>query len=93
MLPIGMSQELNVSKVKIFCPRCEDVYVPRGQRHPLATKAKGCEAGASLDGAYFGGPSFVHMFLMDEVDKNAILIPSKPEEFIPKLYGFKIHQN
>ena len=59
-----MSHELNYSKVKIYCPKCEDVYVPRGQRHPLATNGKGCLTSSSLDGAYFGGESFVHYFLI-----------------------------
>ena len=30
VLPIGMSSELNISKVKIYCPKCEDIFVPKG---------------------------------------------------------------
>jgi len=29
VLPIGMSEELKISRVKVFCPRCEDVYIPK----------------------------------------------------------------
>jgi len=41
VLPIGLSEELSTSRVKIFCPRCQEVYVPR-QKH------------LDIDGAYFG---------------------------------------
>ena len=41
VLPIGLSEELSTSRVKIYCPRCQEVYVPR-QKH------------LDIDGAYFG---------------------------------------
>lgn len=41
MLPIGLSEELSTSRVKTYCPRCQEVYVPR-QKH------------LDIDGAYFG---------------------------------------
>ena len=28
VLPIGLSVQLSHSKVKVYCPTCEDVYVP-----------------------------------------------------------------
>jgi len=28
-LPIGMSEDLRTSRVKVYCPRCEDVYIPK----------------------------------------------------------------
>jgi hypothetical protein len=37
------------STVKLFCPRCEDVYYPRSKYH------------GNLDGAYFG-TTFAHLF-------------------------------
>jgi casein kinase II subunit beta len=40
-LPIGLSEELSTSRVKTYCPRCQEVYVPR-QKH------------LDIDGAYFG---------------------------------------
>jgi casein kinase II subunit beta len=49
VLPLGMSEDLSISRVKIYCPRCEDVYVPRIRF-------------VDIDGAYFGG-SFPHIFL------------------------------
>jgi len=44
-----MSEELRTSRVKIYCPRCEDVYIPK----------KKCQ---DVDGAYFGC-SFPHVIL------------------------------
>merc|ERR1719473_1565884 len=41
VLPVGMSEELRTSRVKVFCPRCQEVYIPK----------KKCP---DVDGAYFG---------------------------------------
>jgi len=45
-----MSEKLRSGRVKVYCPRCEEVYIPQ-------TKF-------NLDGAFFG-PSLVHMFLAE----------------------------
>ena len=50
LLPHGMSEKLRQGRVKVYCPRCEEVYIPH-------TKF-------NLDGAFFG-PSLVHMFLAE----------------------------
>ncbi|KAM3139753.1 hypothetical protein pb186bvf_008211 [Paramecium bursaria] len=49
VLPLGLSHELRTSRVKIFCPRCQDVYSPKKQM-------------SDVDGSYFGN-SFPHVFL------------------------------
>jgi len=49
VLPIGLSEELSTSRVKTYCPRCQEVYVPK-QKH------------LDIDGAYFG-TSFPHVYL------------------------------
>jgi casein kinase II subunit beta len=49
VLPIGVSEELSTSRVKVYCPRCQDVYIPRQKQ-------------LDIDGAYFGN-SFPHVFL------------------------------
>ncbi|CDW84678.1 casein kinase beta subunit 1-1 [Stylonychia lemnae] len=85
VLPIGLSDELSVSKVKIFCPKCEDVFVPKGQRSAHATNTKGCRL--NLDGAYFG-TSFPSIFLMNSLKDVPEL---GPQPFIPTIYGFRIH--
>jgi casein kinase II subunit beta len=41
VLPIAMSEDLSISRVKVFCPKCEEVYVPRNRF-------------VDIDGAYFG---------------------------------------
>jgi casein kinase II subunit beta len=48
VVPIAMSEDLSISRVKIFCPRCEEVYVPRIRF-------------VDIDGAYFGC-SFPNIF-------------------------------
>merc|ERR1712151_1138484 len=48
VLPSGQSEELRAAKVKIFCPKCEQVYLPK-------SKYK------ELDGVYFG-MSFPQIF-------------------------------
>merc|ERR1711972_864416 len=49
VLPIGVSEDLRSQQVKVFCPKCEQVYSPK-------SKYK------ELDGAYFG-TSFPQIFL------------------------------
>ncbi|KAJ7944662.1 Casein kinase II subunit beta [Quillaja saponaria] len=49
-LPVGQSDIPRSSTVKIYCPRCEDVYYPRSKYQ-------------DIDGAYFG-TTFPHLFLM-----------------------------
>ncbi len=49
VLPIGMSEDLSISRVKVYCPKCQEVYIPRLRF-------------VDVDGAYFGC-SFPHIFL------------------------------
>lgn len=63
--------------VKLYCPKCCDVYTPKSSKHH------------HIDGSYFG-TGFPHMFFMVYPEHR----PSKSEkEFIPRLYGFKIHSS
>ena len=83
VLPIGLSVQLNHSKVKVYCDSCKDVYVPIGQRSPFTKRCK-----ALVDGAYFGGPSFPHILLM-----NSPVVSIEKKEmktFEPKIWGFKV---
>eukprot|EP01017_Pseudomicrothorax_dubius_P028635 TRINITY_DN3412_c0_g1_i4.p1 TRINITY_DN3412_c0_g1~~TRINITY_DN3412_c0_g1_i4.p1 ORF type:complete len:275 (+),score=37.30 TRINITY_DN3412_c0_g1_i4:65-889(+) len=54
VLPVGLSEELRTSRVKVFCPRCEDIFIPK----------KKCP---DVDGAYFGC-SFPMFFLQTYPD-------------------------
>lgn len=48
VLPVGLSDKVRTSRVKIFCPKCDEVYVPHNKTR--------------LDGASFG-TSIALMFL------------------------------
>ncbi|TMX05683.1 hypothetical protein EJD97_010089 [Solanum chilense] len=75
-LPVGQSDIPRSSTVKIYCPKCEDIYYPR-------SKYQG-----NIDGAYFG-TTFPHLFLMT----YGHLKPQKPtQNYIPRVFGFKIHR-
>lgn len=47
-LPVGMTDKVRTSRVKIYCPKCEEIYVPHSKTR--------------LDGASFG-TSIAQMFL------------------------------
>jgi casein kinase II subunit beta len=82
VLPIGMSEDIRTSRVKVYCPRCEDVYMPK-KKYP------------DVDGAYFGC-SFPHILLMvhqESIQTYEDLIPTAlPNSYVPKIYGFKIYK-
>ena len=52
LLPIGQSNILGVSPIKLYCPRCQDIYNPQKAKYE------------NIDGAYFGA-SFAHMFVVN----------------------------
>lgn len=77
MLPVGLSDVPRHCTVAVFCPRCQDLY------HPKSTRQ------ANIDGSYFG-TTFAHLFLLT----HAELIPSRPPQvYVPRVFGFKIHQS
>mmetsp|Transcript_60811 Transcript_60811/g.69500 ORF Transcript_60811/g.69500 Transcript_60811/m.69500 type:complete len:252 (+) Transcript_60811:49-804(+) len=63
VLPVGMSEDLRTSRVKVFCPKCEDVYIPK-QKY------------ADVDGAYFGC-SFPHILLQTYPDLIPAMLTSQ----------------
>ena len=74
-LPVGQSDIPRTSTVKIYCPKCEDVYYPR-------IKLQG-----NIDGAYFG-TSFPHLFFMTYGHSRPAKSSSV---YTPRIFGFKIH--
>lgn len=76
-LPIGLSDVPRQNTVKIFCPRCEDVYIPRSARQN------------GLDGAYFGR-SFPYLFFQQYPD---LVPPRPSESYVPRVFGFKLHKS
>src|SRR5271155_2239933 len=89
LLPVGLSDNPHTSPVKLYCPRCEDIYVPKSSRH------------ASIDGAYFG-TSFPHIFLQCYTNlippktEERVLTPRDHgkliAQYVPKLFGLKIRE-
>ncbi|CAD8055303.1 unnamed protein product [Paramecium sonneborni] len=80
VIPIGLCEDLKTARVKVFCPRCEEVYMPK----------KKC---ADIDGAYFGKsfPQFLLMTYPDLHPKYQLLPDTQiKSNFEPTLFGFKI---
>ncbi|CCE62185.1 hypothetical protein TPHA_0C00280 [Tetrapisispora phaffii CBS 4417] len=76
LLPMGLYDVPGMDSVKLYCPSCEDLYLPKSSRHN------------TVDGAYFG-TSFAGMFLHtfpETVPKH----PTK--KYVPKIFGFELHK-
>ena len=80
VIPIGISEDSKIARVKIYCPRCKDIY---------ALKKKP----ADVDGSYFG-TSFPHLLLMVTMylwQTYPDIGPIFPKsEYVPTIFGFKI---
>jgi len=76
LLPVGLSDVPHSKTVKLYCPKCEDIYSPKSSRH------------AALDGAYYG-TSFPHMLF--QVYPN-LMPQKSTERYIPRIFGFKVHE-
>ncbi|CAI2375202.1 unnamed protein product [Moneuplotes crassus] len=76
VLPVGLSDELRTSRVKVFCPRCEEVYIPKFKS-------------INVDGAYFG-TSVPHIFL--KAFKEAVVLPPRIFSYEPKIHGFRLYK-
>ncbi|RZC86609.1 hypothetical protein C5167_029960 [Papaver somniferum] len=75
-LPVGQSDIPRSSTVKIYCPKCEDIYYPR-------SKYQG-----NIDGAYFG-TTFPHLFLMTY---GYLKPQKASQSYVPRVFGFKLHK-
>eukprot|EP00045_Choanoeca_perplexa_P016480 m.223595 g.223595 ORF g.223595 m.223595 type:complete len:231 (+) comp17272_c1_seq24:125-817(+) len=75
VLPVGMSDVPGESTVKLFCPRCNDVFTPKASRHQ------------HTDGVYFG-TTFPHMLFAVHPDFRP---SQTMDTYQPKIYGFKLH--
>ncbi|WZZ24690.1 hypothetical protein YC2023_008091 [Brassica napus] len=94
-LPVGQSDIPRSSTVKIYCPKCEDVYYPRSKYQgsilflisPSPRFMLQC-LNKNIDGAYFG-TTFPHLFLMT----YGHLKPQKAaQSYVPRVFGFKLHK-
>lgn len=75
-LPVGSADIPRTTTVKIYCPKCEDVFYPR-------SKYQG-----NIDGAYFG-TTFPHLFLMSYPYMKPV---KPTVGYVPKIFGFKIYK-
>ncbi|MFS8029929.1 putative casein kinase II, regulatory subunit, casein kinase II subunit beta [Helianthus anomalus] len=75
-LPVGQSDISRQSNVKIFCPKCEDIYTPQSRFQD------------NLDGAFFGS-TFPHLFLMTY---GHLKPQKTSQDYIPRVFGFKVHK-
>ncbi|CAK9198675.1 unnamed protein product [Sphagnum troendelagicum] len=76
-LPMGQSDISRTSTVKIYCPKCEDIYYPRSK----------CQG--NIDGAYFG-TTFPHLFLMTYPQVKPA---KPTQSYVPRIFGFKLHKS
>jgi len=76
VIPVGQSDISRTNTVKLFCPRCQDIYYPKYSRH------------CNIDGAYFG-TSFPHLLLATFPE---IVPQKPTNSYVPRIYGFKIHK-
>lgn len=77
LLPMGQHDIPNMSTVKLYCAKCEDIYNPKSSRH------------ASIDGAYFG-TSF-HSILFQVYP--ALFPEKSIRRHEPRIFGFRVHAN
>eukprot|EP01012_Entosiphon_sulcatum_P040144 TRINITY_DN53792_c0_g1_i1.p1 TRINITY_DN53792_c0_g1~~TRINITY_DN53792_c0_g1_i1.p1 ORF type:complete len:278 (+),score=46.61 TRINITY_DN53792_c0_g1_i1:34-834(+) len=77
VLPVGQSDIMREASVKVYCPKCNDIYYPRSSRHK------------NLDGAFWG-TTFPHLFLMTYPDH---ISPKPRFTYVPKVYGFRVHRS
>ena len=75
LLPTGLSDLPHVQSVKLYCPKCEDLYSPKSSRH------------ASIDGAYFGS-SFQNILFQVY---PALVPEKSTARYEPRVFGFKVH--
>lgn len=79
VLPAGLSDLPQKETVKVFCPRCKDIFLPKSRRRGV------------IDGAYWG-TTFPHLMVMTH---PTIVDPKqpKPEAYVPRIFGFKVRKS
>ncbi|OQS07361.1 casein kinase II subunit beta [Thraustotheca clavata] len=77
VVPAGMYDEPRKAEMKVYCPKCRDLYTP----------AIDFES-ATIDGAYFGS-TFPHLFFLTY--SNLEPAPST-HLYVPRVFGYKIHR-
>jgi casein kinase II subunit beta len=78
VLPVGQSDVVRESSVKLYCPRCRELYFPRSSRHK------------ALDGAFWG-TTFPHLLLMTLHDGPPPIEPPAAA-YVPRIFGFRVRK-
>uniref|UniRef100_A0A0D6R860 Casein kinase II subunit beta n=1 Tax=Araucaria cunninghamii TaxID=56994 RepID=A0A0D6R860_ARACU len=76
-LPASQSDIPRQGTVKIYCPKCEDLFYPRSKYQ------------CNIDGAYFG-TTFPHLFMMTYPTVKPM---KPVQTYVPRVYGFKLHKS
>lgn len=80
LIPFGMHDVKRISKVKLFCSKCHEIY-----------NSKLISSG--LDGAFFGS-SFLQIFLHSfNIMTSVQSTTSSYQTYIPRIFGFRLCDN
>lgn len=75
VVPAGMHDEMKKSEMKLFCPKCRDLYTPFSEYQT-----------PPIDGAYFG-TTFPHLFFLTyrelEPAPSTLL-------YVPRVFGYRV---
>uniref|UniRef100_A0A7S2YFK9 Casein kinase II subunit beta n=1 Tax=Entomoneis paludosa TaxID=265537 RepID=A0A7S2YFK9_9STRA len=84
VLPVGVKDEMGADTVKLFCPKCQQVY----HAPPVRSRANN---NGGVDGAAFG-TTFPHLFLMTFSNLVPDPLPMTTS-YIPRVFGFRVHKS
>ncbi|DBA01367.1 TPA: hypothetical protein N0F65_001606 [Lagenidium giganteum] len=76
VVPAGLHDEWKKSEMKVFCPKCRDLYTPSTEYQTPA-----------IDGAYFG-TTFPHLFFLTYTNLEP---PPSTLLYVPRVFGYRIH--
>jgi casein kinase II subunit beta len=79
VLPVGQSDVVRESSVKVFCPKCRELYYPRSSKHK------------SLDGAFWG-TTFPHLLQLIMNDGPAPMDRTAKQKYVPRVFGFRVRR-
>lgn len=79
LLPIGRYDQPGIETVRLYCPNCNDIYLPPSSRY------------LNIDGAFFG-TSFAGMFLKMYPEIGTQCEKRTRQQFQLKLFGFSLNE-
>lgn len=77
LIPIGRYDSPGIETVRLYCPNCNDIYLPSSSRY------------LNIDGAFFG-TSFAGLFMKMFPEIGRQTQSRTKEQFTLKLFGFKV---